>query len=30
MSEFGIEPETYRFQYPLLERGKPVVAKLQQ
>ncbi len=30
VSEFGIEPETYRLQYQILERSKPVVAQLRQ
>jgi DNA topoisomerase-1 len=28
--EFGIEPNTYRLEYQLLERSKPVVAQLRQ
>jgi DNA topoisomerase-1 len=29
-NEFGIEPNTYRLEYQLLERSKPVVAQLRQ
>jgi DNA topoisomerase-1 len=30
VSEFGIEPETYRLQYQILERSKHVVSQLRQ
>jgi DNA topoisomerase-1 len=30
VSEFGIEPETYRLQYQILERSKAVVSQLRQ
>jgi DNA topoisomerase-1 len=30
VSEFGIEPETYRLQYQILERSKAVISQLRQ
>jgi len=30
VSEFGIEPETYRLQYQILERSKPVISQLRE